>query len=422
MSHQPWKICAVAALTLAAFVPAASAASSGDDYANQTPYGNPKDTDVRKKPSGYTMFFLETVGRHGLRSLTTEQNSTEGDALSLWNSANKKHALTDNGQTLSRDIKRFQEAERKIGYGKLSARGRDEMKGIGRRTEDNYASFFASVKRKNEKVATYTSDVTRTKQSAAALQDGLGSSLDKILGKPVAADKLLHWGNNASSAGQAMIDKIRSRSSIRDHAKHVLKASYKSSYVDSIKDPVSAALDLYLLYSTAPGLAKETDITFARYVPQEDREAMSYATDARTFYKYGPGVKGETKTFSQARPLLADFFDRLDRRIDGSSTAAVFRVAHGETTMPFAALIKAPGSQEQTPKGEAFDRDTNPWRGAVAGKPSGNIEWTAFRNKDKKVLVTMRYNEKPVPFHSGCTPYKKGSYYYRVSELKSCLG
>jgi hypothetical protein len=412
-------ICAVAVFTLAAFVPAASAAS-GDDYANQTPYGNPKDTPVRTPPSGYSLFFIETVGRHGSRSLTT--SSTEQSALDVWNAANKKKALTDVGSTLSRDIKSFQTAERKVGYGKLSGLGKDEMKGIGRRTESNYGSFFSSVKKKNDKVATYTSEVTRTKQSASALQDGLGSALDKILGKPAEASKLLHFGNSASSAGSAMTDKIRSRSSVRDHAKHLLAASYKGSFVDSLKDPVGAALDLYLLYSTAPGMAKETNITFARYVPQADREAMSYATDARNFYRYGPGVKGESRTFEKARPLLKDFFARLDSRINGSSTAAVFRIGHGETTMPFAALIKAPGSQEQTPKGEAFSRDTNPWRGAVAGKLGGNVEWTAFRDKDRKVLVTMRYNEKPVPFHSGCTPYKKDSYFYRVSELKGCLG
>ena len=25
----------------------------------------------------------------------------------------------------------------------------------------------------------------------------------------------------------------------------------------------------------------------------------------------------------------------------------------------------------------------------------------------------MRYNEKPVPFHDGCTPHEDGSYFYR---------
>ena len=425
MSHQPWKICAVAAFTLAAFVPAASAASSdADQYANQTPYGNPKDTDVRKAPEGYKVFFLETVGRHGARSLTSD--STEQDVLDVWRKADDKNALTDTGKTLSRDVKRFQEAERKIGYGKLSGLGKEEMKGIGRRTGDNYKSFFSSVKKNKQKIATVTSEVTRTKQSASALRDGLkaglDSTLDKILTSPTEANKLLRISNDSSSAGKEMINKVRSRSSIRDHAKHLLKASYKGSFVDSLDNPVDAALDLYLLYSTAPGLKKETDITFGRYVPSEDRDAMSYATDVRTFYRYGPGVKGETNTYKDARPLLEDFFDRLDKRIDGGSTAAVFRVGHGETIMPFAALIKAPGSEKQTPKGEAYSRDNNPWRGSKAGRLGGNIEWAALRDKDHKVLVTMRYNEKPVPFHSGCTPYKKDSYFYRVSELKDCLG
>ena len=74
------------------------------------------------------------------------------------------------------------------------------------------------------------------------------------------------------------------------------------------------------------------------------------------------------------------------------------------------------------PKGEAFSRDTNRWRGSLAGRLGGNIEWTAFRNKDRQVLVTMRYNEEPVQFNSGCSPSKQNRYFYRVPELKDCLG
>jgi hypothetical protein len=425
-TFKPWQICAVATFTLAAFVPAASAASSGsgNDYSNQTPYGNPKDTPTRTPPKGYSLFFIETVGRHGARPLTSD--STEKRVLSVWDEANKKKALTDVGKTLSRDVKKFQSAERKVGYGDLSGIGRDEMRGIGRRTAANYSSFFSSVKKKKATIVTASTDVSRTKQSVTSLRSGLrdklGKSLDKVLAKPSVAHRLLHIGNRASSNGKSMTSEVRNRSSIRGYAKDVLGTSYKRSYVDSIKDPVGAALDLYLLYATAPGMQKETNITFARYVPKADREPLSYVTDGTTFYKYGPGVKGESNTFEDARPLLRDFFDRLDNRIGGSSTAAVFRVGHGETIMPFAALIKAPGSEFQTPKGVAFSRGTNPWRGSKAGKLGGNIEWTAFRNSSRKVLVTMRYNENPVPFNKGCTPYRKGSYFYTVGELKHCLG
>ena len=426
MQHvKPWQICAVAAVTLAALVPAATSASSGvyHNYANQTTYGNPKDTDVRTPPEGYWVFFLETVGRHGARSLTS--TDVEKDVLELWESAEQKNALTDQGKSLASVVRQFQAVEREIGYGEQSELGRQEMRGIGRRTGANYASFFARMRKYDHKILTVTSDVLRTKQGATAIRNGLGDGLDfnpdRLFLSPLESERL-QFGNRASSHGAEMIDRVRSRKSIVEHAEHLLADSYDQWFVNDLDDPVGAALDIYLLYSTAAGLQEETTINFNRYVPEADRAAMSYATDVRTFYRYGPGVKGETNTFEDARPVLKDFFERLDRRIDGGSTAAVFRVAHGETTMPFAALIKAPRSQEQTPRGEPYDRDTNPWLGSYAGRLSGNIEWTAVRNKDRKVLVTMRVHEVPVKFHSGCEPYKEGSWFYTVPELKSCLG
>ena len=202
----------------------------------------------------------------------------------------------------------------------------------------------------------------------------------------------------------------------------MLRGLYTPGFVDSIKDPVGAALDIYLLYATAPGMAKETDITFARYVPQADREPLSYATDAQTFYQYGPGVEGEKNTTENAMPAARRLLQGARRPRRRSKTAAVFRFAHGETTMPFAALIKAPGSEKQVPAGERFTRGTNPWRGATAGRLAGNIEWAAYRNDANKVLVTMRYHEIPVAFHDGCKPDTEGSLFYTVAELKDCLG
>lgn len=163
-------------------------------------------------------------------------------------------------------------------------------------------------------------------------------------------------------------------------------------------------------------------MTFADYVPLADAKVLGYAVDVQNFYRYGPGVTGETSSYKQARPLLADFFSRLDTRIAGGSTAAVFRLAHGETIMPFEALIKAPGSTTQVKKGSVFKYGSNSWRGSVAGRLAGNVEWAAYRNSTGHILVTMRLNEKPVKFNSSCKATASAPYFYRVSTLKSCLG
>ncbi|MDQ3155936.1 MAG: hypothetical protein M3Q98_04320 [Actinomycetota bacterium] len=412
------------ALTAAVISPASAEAGSADDYANQTPYGNPKSASIKAPPSGYSMYFLETLGRHGSRSQTSD--STEKRVLGVWQKAADKNALTENGKTFARDVKLFQEAEKKVGYGKLSALGKDEWAGIGRRNAANYKNFFASIDKNKEKIASVTTEVTRTKQSSDALRASLTKelsslNLEKLLAKPTEAEAIMHFSNSASSAGKAITKETLARDALKNHARTLLANLYTTSYVDSIKDPLSAALDVYKLYQTAPSMQKETSITFGRYVPTTTREPLSYATDVDSFFQYGPGVKGETTSYSDAKPLLADFFKQLDARINGGSTAAVLRIAHGETTMPFAALIKAPGSEVQVPKGERFTRQTNAWRGAVAGKMAGNVEWAAYRNKAKDVLITMRYNELPAKFHSGCKPYKSGSYFYTVDEIKRCL-
>ncbi len=171
---------------------------------------------------------------------------------------------------------------------------------------------------------------------------------------------------------------------------------YTPAYVDSIKDPVLAALDIYKLYATAPGMQSDTDVTFEKYVPLDLAKALAYVIDAQNFYGFGPGIAGQDFSYRAAKPILDDFFDELDKRIKGGSTAAVFRPAHGETTMPFAALLQLPGSEKQAAKGEVYTYDNNPWRGSVAGRLAGNVEWVAYRNAAKDVLVTMRYNEQPV--------------------------
>ena len=143
MKHvNPWHACVAAAVTLVALASSATAAPSDPehDYANQTPYGTPNAT-VQAAPEGYTMFFLETVARHGARSLTND--GAERDALKVWQQASDQGALTKLGRTFKRDVKEFQQAEQKIGYGNLSGLGREEWKGIGRRHAETYSSFFS---------------------------------------------------------------------------------------------------------------------------------------------------------------------------------------------------------------------------------------------------------------------------------------
>ncbi|AWB92662.1 histidine-type phosphatase [Aeromicrobium chenweiae] len=406
---------------LAVGLPLASATadvSNARYYSNQTTYGNPASTKIVAPPAGYDMFFLETVGRHGSRAMTNSK--AEKRALAVWSKASRKGKLTTRGKRFDNDLRAFQKAERKLGYGRLSSIGKDEWRGIGRRTASLYGDFFAGVQGAGDTVAMTTSPVYRTKQSAHYMQVSLDKAFPKLRHAKRVTDKQLLIEDGASKKGRAAIARVERRSSVRKAAKQVLLRLYRPSYVSTIKDPVDAALDVYLLYCIGAGMSHDTNVTFRDYVPLAAAKKLAEVKDAQNFYRYGPGVAGERSSFKQADPVLDDFFSRLDRRIDGGRTAAVFRHSHGEVTMPFAALTKLPRSQQQARS--TFTYGSNQWRGYVAGRMAGNVEWAAYRNASGSVLVTVRYNEQPVKLGGSCQASEAGNgYFYRVSQLKKCL-
>lgn len=218
----------------------------------------------------------------------------------------------------------------------------------------------------------------------------------------------------------------------------------------SIESVVDAAMDLYNLYIIAADMTVENagshtfdfDQYFADIAPTEGEtfaETFAWILDAEVFYEKGPSVAGQTETYRIAQPLLDDFFNSIDDRVaDGGTTAATFRFAHAETIIPFAALIKAPGSEEQIPQDKIYDPldllgdqgyQSN-WYGESVTPMAANIQWDVATKdgKDPKTgkaytpLVRMLYNETEVPFNASCTPVAEGSTWYKESELKSCLG
>lgn len=218
----------------------------------------------------------------------------------------------------------------------------------------------------------------------------------------------------------------------------------------SIESVVDAAMDLYNLYIIAADMTVENagshtfdfDQYFADIAPTEGEtfaETFAWILDAEDFYEKGPSVAGQTETYRIAQPLLDDFFNSIDDRVaDGGTTAATFRFAHAETIVPFAALIKAPGSEEQIPQDKIYDPldllgdqgyQSN-WYGESVTPMAANIQWDVATKdgKDPKTgkaytpLVRMLYNETEVPFNASCTPVAEGSTWYKESELKSCLG
>lgn len=395
--------------------------SDGRLYANQTPYGNAADSPTWKAPSGYELFFVQTVQRHGSRSATSPDN--EEDVLELWEEAEETGSLTTRGKQFGKDLAAFQKAEESIGYGHLSSIGKAELFGIGRRTADNYRGFLEKSAKDGDRIQFLHTPIDRTDESGEAMKDGLEAQVEGLdFAKDRVDEKTLLISSGSTKQGREAIAQTKRRPPVVKAAEHVLETIYVPAFVAGLDDEekVDAGLGIYLLYQTAPGLAAETSVTFDDYVRKEDAKVLGRVRNAETFYRYGPGVSGQDDSYRKAEPLLDDFFRQLDRRVDGGDTAAVFRMAHGETTMPFTAVIKLRNSDKQVVPPAIYNSDDNPWRAYEAGLLAGGVEWAAYR-KGGSVLVTMRQNEQPVRFRSECESYQGKRQFYELSELKRCL-
>ena len=196
-----------------------------------------------------------------------------------------------------------------------------------------------------------------------------------------------------------------------------------------ITSVVDAAMDLYNLYIIAADMQEENigdhTFDFDQYfadVPAGDGDVFAWILDMEDFYEKGPSYAGQDETYRIAQPLLDDFFNSIDKRVAGGTTAATFRFAHAETIMPFAALIGAPGSTQQAPAvadpqtdADVYNYQNNEWRGESVTPMAANIQWdVATRDgidpktgKAYTPLIRMLYNEKEVAF-GGTNDYGHG--------------
>ncbi len=102
-----------------------SATWSDYQYSTKAVYVARQDAgSYEAAPAGFTPVFTELVARHGSRSLS----SPKYDVLTkqIWDAASRQGALTDLGQKLGAKVDAVTAANRQLGYGLLSAVGKEE--------------------------------------------------------------------------------------------------------------------------------------------------------------------------------------------------------------------------------------------------------------------------------------------------------
>ncbi|MEV6170341.1 histidine-type phosphatase [Streptomyces sp. NPDC051954] len=406
--------------------------------ATYAPQQNPRS--YQRPPAGFAPVFTENVSRHGSRSAT---DSEDGDlVLGLWDKADGEGQLTRTGREFGPKVRALQAAMAAVGYGNLSGRGEQELKGAAERLAQRLPGLFRQIVKDGEKIDVVSSGQGRAVDSGNVFAATLGDAdpeLKPLIGPARADADLLYF--HKADGGAAYRDYIANDQRLADTlksitdqpkthraARSVLLRLFKPAFVDRLggADQVAAAQAVYNLYAIGPAMSEESPDGrgwgMQRYISPSDASWFGYLSDVEDFYEKGPGFADSDITYKMAGVLLDDLFKQVEAKRAGTSTlGAELRFTHAEEIIPLAALMGLPGSTKAATPGQPYTYADNPWRGASVASLGSNIQWDVFKKGDR-YLVRMLYNEKETAFKTGCHPIEKGSKFYDLNELERCFG
>ncbi|MDQ2753853.1 MAG: histidine-type phosphatase [Bacteroidota bacterium] len=315
-------------------------------------------------PKGYGPVFINYVGRHGARFLTSACEDVY--IAEVLQQAKQHQGLTNLGLFVLEQLQRFDSVE-KSNYGNITLLGASEQHDISERLQKAYRPVFS-----NARLLVETTDKVRTQQSAKAFLSGLkgyDSNVTQFLVFPHESDSLLQfydlskeYGAYASGAiVNGHIDSLKNNTRTNQLADEVGKKMFTNAFVKQImagdirakqkgKEEVVSKVDftsqLYNLYCILFSFQKEMQLGHKQF---ENPLRKAFSNDhlswleriisAADFYKKGPGEDNLGIPVTIAAPLLRDIITTTDSMIAHKKFNVILRFTHAEAISPLATLM-----------------------------------------------------------------------------------
>jgi hypothetical protein len=373
-----------------------------EDYLGTQALYKVEDFKYTAPPKGYKPFYINHLGRHGARYLSSSKNLDY--LLQTLNQAGQINGLTEEGIKLKEKLEIIKKAEEGR-YGLLTPLGIEMEVGIGARMYQHFPEVFG---KKIKAEATY---VKRTQESMEAFLKGLGQytswknfetsingKVDPYLRFFDLNKKYLEYKKKG-----AWIRKLEKYDRRENIWKNIAKKFFKESYLKEYSKAYTFISSLYKIY----GNQFDAGIPdyLGEYFSEGDKIYFWENGNAEQFMEKGPGLIGTTLPTNIAFGLLHNFLETSSSAIEQQNISANLRFAHAETIIPFASIL---GISWASQHADNINQIKNIWQDYKVAPMGANIQWIFYSHPEKEeILVKMLYNELEIkfPLESELAPY-----------------
>lgn len=377
------------------------------------PYSIP-DMALRTIPDSLTPIFVNHVGRHGSRYMSSDKYTSS--MLRLLHRADSLGTITPEGRKLA-DLCKLINTRTAGRWGALDSLGMAEQRGIASRLYTLLPALFSGTK-----IHAIASHVPRCIASMSEFTHQL-SRLDNNI-------------EIYTSSGRQNSPLLRPWTSNEDYEAFIGSDSWKEAYNSILDENVSgnvAARVLGQRYPLEPDEQNDVAATVRKIVAScgamsIDPDAGQYMTVEESnvlwsvdnidhYLKYSASTLSASPA-EIASALLNELIATMDEAAHGSADYSVMlRFGHAETLMPLLSLMHTPGCYYMT---NYFDTVALHWKDFYIVPMAANLQMILFKSSSGRLYVRTDLNEIPVPLIPGrntiYTPWETAKEY-----LTRCL-
>ncbi|MBN1468191.1 MAG: hypothetical protein JXM74_02800 [Fusobacteriaceae bacterium] len=386
-------------------------------------------TDYSSPPKNYNLVFINYVGRHGSRHLSSSKyDKTLFELLSI---AEKDGEITNLGKELKDEISKLMKVE-EGNYGLLTIKGKKELENIGRRTAINNKKLFSY---KSEVIA-YATYSDRAKESRDEFLKGLKKEINSVsitsnfyeefkdpyLRPYDIAERYIDFEENGE--WNSIFNEYTKREIGKKFDKEILLKLVSERFYDrlekgefklkdengkvKLKNPTEAVSNLYNLYIISAALKEEGLFEFKKYFTNEQLAWYESIISIEDYLQKGPSITSLPTDI--IAPLVKNMINSTENGLKNPNLAGIFNFAHAETIIPLVSFLEISTYNESSNNPTEILKN---WDASTVTPMAANIQWLIYSN-GKDLLVKMLQNEKEVAF-----PIKTNFYpYYKWEDVK----